>query len=118
MSEKKVEGLLKNLGEKLQNPGALSPGAREFHKLLELAETDKAVSKRLAELSTGSAKEIVAYGKEKGFTFTEKDMLDFGKILVHPTGELSDEELQMAAGGCVFVVMGAVRMATAFASQY
>ena len=119
MSGKNLEGQLKHLGEKLQNPDAsLSHGAKEFHKLMKLAETDKEVSKRLVALSAGTPAEIVVYGKEKGFTFTEQDMLEFGKGLVHTTGELSDEELQMAAGGCVFVAMGVVRMVTAFTSEY
>ena len=93
--------LLKNRAHnKLHRPDdALSPGAWDFYALMKLAETDEETAKRLAELSMGAPKELIAYGKEKGFTFSERDIQAVGEDILEPSDELSDEELELAAGG-------------------
>jgi predicted ribosomally synthesized peptide with nif11-like leader len=109
----KARRLLESRMQKSQRPDASSsPGAREFYKLIKLAETDENVAKRLAELGTGTPEELIAYGKEKGFAFNEQDMQAVGKDILEPSDELSDEELEMAAGGAIFVfiVLGIVGM--------
>ena|GEM_PF-853596 len=110
---------LKMLKAKLQNKVAgpqatKSPGATAFFSLVELAETDENVKARLDELAEGTPEELIAYGAEKGFVFTEQDMLDIGKDILEPADELSDEELELVAGGtsaaviaaCVFILAG------------
>jgi len=54
--------------------------------------------------------------EEKGFTFNEQDMQAVGKDILEPSDELSDEELEMAAGGttaiAVFLLIAGVAVAT------
>ena len=91
--------------KKLRQPEASSsPGAREFYALIKLAETDENVSKRLTELAAGTPEELIAYGGEKGFTFNEQDMQSVGKDILEPSDELSDEELELAAGGATLLI--------------
>ena len=86
--------------KKLQKPDAsLSPGARAFLELIKLAETDEKMAGQLAELGAGNLGEVIAYGKEKGFTFTEEDMKSAGESILEPSDELDEEELKMVAGG-------------------
>ena len=102
--------LLKSrMQKKLKQPDAsLSSGAREFYALIKLTETDGEVAKRLAELGMDAPEELIAYGKEKGFTFSKQDLQSVGKNILEPSDELSDEELEMAAGGAAFafVILG------------
>ena len=104
----KARRVLKNrMQKKLQQPevfSSLSPGAREFYALMKLAEADESVAERLAELNTGTLKELVVYGKEKGFSFSEQDILAVGKDILEPSDELSDDELELAAGGTTVLV--------------
>ena len=83
-----------------------SPGAQAFYALLKLAETDKEVEKRLEELGEGTSQELIAYAKEKGFIFSEQDLDDVGKDILDPSDELSDEELEIVAGGTTATVFG------------
>ena len=104
----KAQQFIKDRMQKMQQPDAsLSPGAQEFCKLVKLGETDEEVGKRLAEFTLGSADELIAYGKEKGFNFNRQDMKDFAESIMQPSDGLSDEELEMAAGGCVGAFAGA-----------
>ena len=99
--------------KKLRQPEApSSPGAREFYALIKLAETDESVRKRLAELAAGTPEELVAYGGEKGFTFNEQDIQSVGKDILEPSDELSDEELELAAGGTTLAVLFVVAVAS------
>ena len=101
----KMRRLIKDRVQKLQQPDAsLSPGAQEFGKLVKLGETDEEVGKRLAEFTLGSADELIAYGKEKGFNFNRQDMKDFAESIMKPSDGLSEEELELAAGGCIALV--------------
>ena len=49
---------------------------------MKLAETDEAMTGRLTELSTGTPEVVVAYGREKGFNFSEEDMQAVGKYVL------------------------------------
>jgi len=110
----KARRLIKDRVQKLQQPDAsLSPGAQEFGKLVKLGETDEEVGKRLAEFTLGSADELIAYGKEKGFNFDRQDMKGFAESIMQPSDGLSEEELELAAGGCVGLAV-AVYMVAAF----
>jgi predicted ribosomally synthesized peptide with nif11-like leader len=103
--------------KKLRQPEASSsPGAREFYALIKLSETDENVAGRLTELAKGTPEELIAYGREKGFTFNEQDMQTVGKDILEPSDELSDEELELASGGIVVMLalfLGAVAVAGA-----
>ena len=104
----KAHALMKGrLQQKLDRADAsLSPGAQAFYAFMKLADTDVAVAKRLEEMATGTPEELIAYGKEKGYIFDRQDMLDIGKDILEPSDELSDEELELAAGGTTaFLIM-------------
>ncbi|MCL2048809.1 MAG: Nif11-like leader peptide family RiPP precursor [Defluviitaleaceae bacterium] len=91
--------------KKLEQPEAsLTPGIREFHALIKLAETDEETAKRLDALNMAAPEQLIAYGKEKGFVFNEQDIQAFGKDILEPSDELSDEELELAAGGTTVLV--------------
>ena len=108
-SKDKALKLLKSRLQKAQRPDApLSPGAQAFFAFIKLAETDEEVGKRLAELATGGPEELIAYGQEKGFVFDRQDMLAAGKDILEPSDELSDEELELAAGGLVDIGLALV----------
>ena len=103
----KTQKLLKIRAKKQQTNDSISPGAKEFFGLIKLAENDEDVAKRLAELGSGTPEELIAYGKEKGFTFNKQDMEDVGKSILEPSDELSEEELEMVAGGStLFLFLG------------
>ena len=103
----KARQLLKSRLEKVQRADApLSPGAREFFALIKLSETDESVAERLAELGAGTTEALIAYGREKGFIFNEQDMQAIGKDILEPSDELSDDELELAAGGTTLVLLG------------
>ena len=93
---------------------SLSEGAKAFYKLMELAESDEGVARRLEELSSGTPEELIAYGKEKGFIFTEQDIKDVSKDILEPQDELSEEELELVAGGttvfAAILVVGGVTL--------
>jgi len=96
---------LKGRMKKLRQPevlSSLSPGARAFLEFMKLAETDEKTAGRLAELGAGSQEnpgEIIAYGKEKGFTFNEEDMKAAGESILEQSDELDEEELKVVTGG-------------------
>jgi len=106
--QEKAQRVLKNrMQKKLRQSEVfsnLTPGAREFYALMKLAETDEETAKRLEELNTGTLKELIAYGEENGFIFNEQDIQSFGKDILEASDELSDEELEMAAGGTTVLV--------------
>ena len=103
----KTEELLKARLLKAQGPEvSLSPGTRDFYALINLAETDAEVDKRLGELAAGTKEELIAYGREKGFNFDEKDIEGISESILEPSDELSDEELEMAAGGTTLAAVG------------
>jgi len=102
----KARHLLDSKIKKLQQPDIpLSPGVKDIYNLIKLAESDKDVEKRLAGLSSGTPEELVAYGKEKGFTFSEADIRSVSKNILGQSDELSEEELEMAAGGTAAVIL-------------
>ncbi|MCL2048813.1 MAG: Nif11-like leader peptide family RiPP precursor [Defluviitaleaceae bacterium] len=105
--DKAREVLKGRLRKKLeQQDVSVSPGAQAFYTFMKLAETDEQVAKRMEELATGTPEELIAYGLEKGFVFDRQDMLTIGKDILEPSDELSDEELEMAAGGTTaFLIM-------------
>ena len=79
---------------------ALPPGAKAFYSLLELGETDEEVREQLERLARDTTREeLIAYGKEKGFIFDERDLDAVGKDILELHDELSEEELEMVAGG-------------------
>ena len=102
----KARQLLKNkIHIKLQqSDDSRSPGAQNLYALMKMAETDEEIAKRLEELETATPEELIAYGKEKGFSFSEQDIQDFGKDILKPSDELSEDELELAAGGTTVLV--------------
>ena len=101
--------------QKLQPDVSLSEGAKELLSFIKAADENEDMAKRLAELSAGTPDELIAYGKEKGFTFNEQDMQAVIKDIMEPSNEISDDELEMVAGGFVtaFIVVAAVSASVA-----
>ena len=71
---------------------------------MKCSEEDETVKNRLNELVAGDPSAVIAYGKELGYDFTEKDLDQLGKALLEQEEELSDEELEQVAGGIVDLV--------------
>ena len=106
--QEKAQQLIKSRIQKLQeSKAALSPGAAAFSNLIELSERDEEVAKRINELGSGTKEELIAYGKEKGFIFTEEDMRSVANEIMEPKNELSEDELERVAGGAVILFVGA-----------
>ena len=101
--------------EKTQAPANLSQGVRDFYALLKLGESDTSVGERLAELAADAPEALAAYGKEKGFIFDEKDIQAAGENILEPSDELSDDELEMAAGGTTVLLFVGILAFGAFA---
>jgi len=102
----KARRVLNNGMQKMlqQHEATLTGGVREFYALMKMAEVDEEAAKRMAELNTGKPEELIAYGREMGFYFNEKDIQDVGKFILESSDELSDEELELAAGGTTVLV--------------
>ena len=104
-TDKAAKMLRAKMEKKTDSPqAAQSPGAQAFLTLTKLADTDEGVAKRLEELAEGTPEELIAYGAEKGFTFTKQDLIAIGKDILEPSDELNDEELEMVAGGVTITV--------------
>ena len=107
--DKARELFVNRLQKRMDRPDApLSPGAQAFYAFTKLAETDAEVAQRLAELASGTPEELIAYAKEKGFVFDEQDMRAVGEDILEPSDELSEEDLELAAGGLVDVGLALV----------
>jgi predicted ribosomally synthesized peptide with nif11-like leader len=62
------------------------------------------------EISFGDPKAIIAYGRELGFEFDEKDLEELGSNVLEQSDELSEEELEMVSGGFVTVGLAIAAM--------
>ena len=99
--------LMEDRMEKIRGQKAgLAPGTQAFYDLIELAETDIEVAKRLDALMEGTREDLIAYGREKGFIFDEQDLDDVGRDILKPSDELSEEELELVAGGTTLLWIG------------
>ena len=103
--------VMKSRVQSLQPGKSLSAGAKAFYDMIKAAESDMEMAKRVAELSSGSPEELIAYGREKGFIFNEQDMQAVGKEILEPSDELSEEELEMVAGGEITLLLSLVFLA-------
>ena len=103
--QEKALHMMKSRVLNLQPDVSLSDGAKEFLRFIKIADDDETIAKRLAELSSGTPGEVIAYGKEKGFIFNEQDMQAVSKDILKPTDELDEEELEMVAGGTTVLVV-------------
>ena len=93
----------------------LSPGAKEYYALLNLAETDADVAARLDEIGRKTREELIIYGKEKGFNFNEQDIREVTLHILEPSNEISEEDLELAAGGTTTVALVFFLMAAGYA---
>lgn len=98
MSEEQIEVFKEKL-ERLQSSVSLSLEAQDLVKLLILVGADEDVKKRLSELGTATKAELIAYGKEKEFNFTEEDIDAVGNELFAASDELTDDDLEQVASG-------------------
>ena len=93
----------------------LSPGTQAFHALIKRGEEDDVVAARLAELATAPPEDLIAYGRELGYDFKEQDMQTFGQAILESSDELTDEELELAAGGTTVLLFVGILAFGAFA---
>ena len=91
---------------------SLSAGAKQFMEFSKLSDTDAEVEKRITEASQ-NPQELIAYGKEKGFTFDTDDMKEVAKKIMEQEEELSDEELEVVAGGGTMLLLALAFMSAA-----
>jgi len=114
--QKSLDLLWDRASGKLGRPAdTLSSGAGELLALMKLAEDDEETSERLLELATGAPEALIAFGKEKGFSFNERDIQAVGEDILEPSDELSDEDLEMAAGGTTVLLFVGILAFGAFA---
>ena len=113
--EKSLRELKRRMKQSQKTEAPLSAGAREFYALLDLAETDEEVNRRMEELSAGSPEELIAYGKGKGFTFDGEDIKAVGKDILESSDELSEEELELVSGGTTVLLFVGILAFGAFA---
>ena len=88
-----------------------TPGVQAIYAMMALAETDSEVAKKLEALvgdEDVTRAELIAYGKEKGFIFDEQDLDAVGRDILEPSDELSEEELELVAGGTTSVLFGVI----------
>ena len=105
-----MSGLQQEIGSKWKNIESvqtLSSGAKQFMAFSKLADADAETAKQIAELSK-NPQDLIAYGKEKGFDFDEKDIKEVAKELMEQEEELSDEELESVAGGVTLFLAVAI----------
>ncbi len=112
LGEKAVEALNKQVKEQTEkllsflekDPSPQNEGMKNLIRLMKDSEEDEVVTHKLNELVMRDPSAIVDYGKERGYDFTEKDLLQFGKALLEQENELNDEELDQVAGGMDIVL--------------
>ena len=102
-TQKEIESKWSNL----DSEQTLSDGAKQFMAFSKLADADAETAKQIAELSK-NPQDLIAYGKEKGFDFDEKDIKEVAKELMEQEEELSDEELESVAGGVTLFLAVAI----------
>jgi len=109
---KTIQALEVKMKELEADKTSLSAGAKQFMEFSKLAETDAEVEKRITEASK-SPQELIAYGKEKGFTFDTDDMKEVAIKLMEQEEELSDDELEAVAGGLTVAIAFALGIVAA-----
>jgi len=77
------------------------PGMRNLHRFVQLVGENKEIAEKVQEISFDDPKAIIAYARDLGFEFDEKDLEEFGGNMLERSDELSEEELEMVAGGFV-----------------
>ena len=80
-------------------------GMRNLHRFVQLVGENKEIAEKMQEISFDDPKAIIAYAKDLGFEFDEKDLEEFGGNMLEQSDELSEEELEMVSGGFVGVVV-------------
>jgi predicted ribosomally synthesized peptide with nif11-like leader len=75
------------------------PGMRNLQRFVQLVGENKEIAEKVREISFGDPKAIIAYAKDLGFEFDEKDLEEFGGNVLGQSDELSEEELEMVSGG-------------------
>lgn len=78
---------------------------RNLHRFVQLVGENKEIAEKMQEISFDDPKAIIAYAKDLGFEFDEKDLEEFGGNMLEQSDELSEEELEMVSGGFVGVVV-------------
>ncbi|BAF60536.1 hypothetical protein PTH_2355 [Pelotomaculum thermopropionicum SI] len=81
------------------------PGMRNLHRFVQLVGENADIAKKVQEIGLDDPKAIIAYAKEHGFEFDERDLGEFGSRMLEKSDELSEEELDQVAGGWTAAVV-------------
>lgn len=68
----------------------------------EIAAAFGTDQEKIKEIASKSLDEAVEYFHSNGYDFTKDELTEFAKTIeeIHESGELSEKELEGAAGGC------------------
>jgi predicted ribosomally synthesized peptide with nif11-like leader len=100
----------KNMEKAAATADMQRPGMRNLHRFVRLVGENKEIAEKVQEISFGDPKAIIAYGRELGFEFDEKDLEELGSNVLEQSDELSEEELEMVSGGFVTVGLAIAAM--------
>jgi len=75
------------------------PGMRNLHRFVQLVGENAEIAKKMQEIGFSDPGAIIAYAREHGFEFDERDLEEFGSQMLEQSDELSEEELEQVAGG-------------------
>ena len=99
--ERAIKLLKEDVAVKTKPGISLSPGEQAFYGLMKLAEEDSAVGEALSKLKFSAVEDLITFGKEKGFIFDKEDLKNVIKNIIQKSDDLSDEDLELVAGGCI-----------------
>ena len=74
-------------------------------KFLKLVQEDEAIAGKVREIGNADLKGIAAYGQELGYSFTAEDLEEARKNTLQAGNELSEEDLDKAAGGTIVLLI-------------
>lgn len=89
-----------------------------YEAFLNYCKENLDVAKKVAALDFKDPKDLIDFAGTYGFEVTEADMAAYSEKLVEEKKELSDEELEKAAGGTtVFLAVAAITVGAGVAAS-
>ena len=119
-ARRQIDDLFTNItGRKLDELKAapdISPGVRAVAGFARAIQSNRTIAAKISGFGFDDPEAIIALGNRLGFIFDKQDLAAFADHLLPATAELSDEELELAAGGLDrFSVLAAYYSAAAYA---
>ncbi|BAF60480.1 hypothetical protein PTH_2299 [Pelotomaculum thermopropionicum SI] len=72
---------------------------RNLHRFVQLVGENADMAGKVQEIGFSDPGAIIAYAREHGFEFDERDLEEFGSQILEKSDEFSEEELEQVAGG-------------------